>query len=227
MPQRITAELPGSTVYVSGTVNDVAVTWTLVDRNIWEAIADRAPDDIYHVALTMINSAGAATSTEFTLYLGLQLITDRTQADVDRGVYLSSLWVGGEWTGTDEELGEWNSSLKGFYNATDLNRVGNAVNYIKGRFQECGYSVVANPKIDWTESDIPREADMAQYLANVAEIRGVIAVLPTTPPLPDDMAGLNYQEANNIEQILLDVDSLITRMMAAWFYCGDLYCGEV
>lgn len=227
MTQTLSVTLPVSTVYVSGTVNNVAVTWTMTGAETWEAVADRAADDIYHVVLTIVNSSGTSTNTAFTLYYGLQLITDRTQADVDRGSYLASLWVAGEFTGTDDELAEWNSDLKGFYSASDLNRVGNAMNYVANRFTESGYHPVISPRIDWTEDDIPRESDMAHYLADLNILRGVLAVMPTTPEVPADMDGLTYQEANNIEQILLDIDSLITRMMAAWFYCGDLYCGEV
>ena len=50
MTQTISATLPASTVYVSGTVNDMAVTWTNVGGEIWEAVADRAEDNIYVVA---------------------------------------------------------------------------------------------------------------------------------------------------------------------------------
>lgn len=101
------------------------------------------------------------------------------------------------------------------------------MNYVANRFTASGYHPVISPKIDWTEDDIPKESDMAHYLADLTTLRGILAVMPTTPEVPEDMDGLTYQEANNIEQILLDIDSLITRMMAAWFYCGDLYCGEV
>ena len=101
------------------------------------------------------------------------------------------------------------------------------MNYVAHRFTESGYHPVISPRIDWTEDDIPRESDMLHYLADLTALRSVLAVMPTTPEVPEDMDGLTYQEANNIEQILLDIDSLITRMMAAWFYCGDLYCGEV
>lgn len=157
----------------------------------------------------------------------LSLVTNRAQSDVDRVSYLSELWIGGAFTGTDDELAEWGGNPIGAYNASDLNRVGNAMNYVAARFTESGYHPVISPRIDWTEDDIPRESDMEHYLADLNILRGVLAVMPTTPEVPDDMDGLTYQEANNIEQILLDIDSLITRMMAAWFYCGELYCGEV
>lgn len=51
--------------------------------------------------------------------------------------------------------------------------------------------------------------------------------MASTPPTPDSANNLTWQEANNIEQILLDVDELLTRMAAAWFYSGELYAGEV
>jgi len=41
------------------------------------------------------------------------------------------------------------------------------------------------------------------------------------------MDNLTYIQANNIEKILEDVNTLTTNMIAAWYYSGDLYCGEV
>ena len=225
MTQTISATLPASTVYVSGTVNDVAVTWTNVGGEIWEAVADRAEDDIYAVALTIVSASGQSTSTSFTLYYGLlNLITDRTQADVD---YAARLNAAG-WDGmTADERTQWNLGLKGTYNAADLNRVGNAVNYVAGRLEGAGYSVPVNPKIDWLESDIPTYSDMEIYLNNVEIIRGTLTVPPATPEVPEDMETLTYEEANDIERILLAVDALITNMINAYFYSNEIVCGEV
>ena len=225
MTQTISATLPASTVYVSGTVNDVAVTWTNVGGEIWEAVADRAEDNIYVVALTIVSASGQSTSTSFTLYYGLlNLITDRTQADVDYVIRLSQKG----WSGmTAEEKAEWESDLKGAYNASDLNRVGNAVNYVAGRLEDAGYTVSVNPKIDWLESDVPTESSMEQYLKNVETIRNTLTVPSNTPNVPADMEGLTYEEANDIERILLAVDALITNMINAYFYSNEINCGEV
>lgn len=155
----------------------------------------------------------------------MQLITDRVQADVDRVAVLAARVSAG--TETEAEKTEWASDLKGAYNASDLNRVGSAVAYVAGRLNGYGYAVTVNPKQDWTGSDIPTAGQMAAYLQDVAALRGSIAVMASTPPTPDSASGLTWQEANNIEQILLDVDELLTRMAAAWFYSGDLYAGEV
>lgn len=155
----------------------------------------------------------------------MQLITDRVQADVDRVSQLAARVSAG--TATAAELAEWQSDLKGAYNASDLNRVGAAVAYVAGRLNGYGYTVTVNPKQDWTANDIPTAGQMATYIQDVAALRGAIAVMDSTPPTPDSASGLTWQEANYIEKILVDVDELLTRMAAAWFYSGDLYAGEV
>ena len=157
----------------------------------------------------------------------INLITDRTQEDVNRALYLRSKWVGGAWTGTQDELAEWNTDLKGSYNASDLNRVGNAMLYLAERMNACGYSVTVSPKPDFAEGYAPKESEMDQYLADLSMLRGVLPLPESTPEVPDDMKELTYIEANNIEQILFDMDRLLTNMSMAWFYSGDLYSGEI
>lgn len=155
----------------------------------------------------------------------MQLITDRVQADVNRVDQLAARISAG--TATAAEQTEWASDLKGAYNASDLNRVGAAVAYVAGRLNGYGYYVSVSPKQDWTANDIPTAGQMATYIQDVATLRGAIAVMASTPPTPDSASGLTWREANDIERILLDVDELLTRMAAAWFYSGELYAGEV
>ena len=77
----------------------------------------------------------------------------------------------------------------------------------------------------WFEDDIPTPSQMTQYLANVAAIRA--AITADTPATPESMANLTYTEANDIEQILIDIDDALTRAAAAWFYSGDLFSAEI
>nr|DAW41343.1 MAG TPA: hypothetical protein [Caudoviricetes sp.] len=155
----------------------------------------------------------------------MQLITDRVQADVDRVAALAGRVSAG--TATDAEQTEWASDLKGAYNASDLNRVGAAVAYVAGRLTGYGYVVSVSPRQDWQVTDIPTPESMTAYLADVATLRAALTVAAGTPEVPEDMERLTWQEANDIEQILVDVDELLTRMAAAWFYSGELYAGEV
>lgn len=132
------------------------------------------------------------------------------------------------WAGmSDAEKEEWLSGLNGSYNATDLNRVGSAVEYVAGRLRDYGYAAAVNPKKDWTMENFPTPEQMERYLADVETLRSALAVLPTTPETPADMEKLTYTEANNIEKILEDVDLLLAYMAQAWYYSGDVYAGEV
>lgn len=152
------------------------------------------------------------------------LITDRTQADVDRVLALSAKgWAGM----SPEERAEWSAGLKGAYNALDLNRVNEAMKYLADVFTSYGYTVSLQPTPTWSVGEIPTEEQMAAYLANVTALRAVLDMPSTTPAVPADMALLTYIEANNIEQILTDIDQLLTNAAAAWYYSGDLFSGEV
>ena len=152
------------------------------------------------------------------------LITNRAKEDVDR---VKELVSKGYDAMSDAEKAEWDGAMKGAYNASDLNRVGLAVDYLTSRLRSYGILAETAPKTDWATDDAPTISHMRQYLADVEALRSAIAVLPTTPKVPPDMEGLTYTEANDIEKILTDIDRLITNMTAAWFYSGDIYSGEV
>ena len=207
----LTTTLPSGTLYVSCTVNGVSTTWTNTEGNTWETVAERSPQDVYVVALTIINQLGTATETTFTLYYGLHLVTDRTAADVNAG------------------------NAKGTYNASDLNRVGAAMNYVADRLKEAGYDPHISPKTDWKDEDWVDQAAQAVYLGDLAEIRKQFSMMKSTPEVPPRILatgintndGLTHTWANDIERILEDVDSLLTNISAAWFFSGDLFSGEV
>lgn len=156
------------------------------------------------------------------------LIFDRTADDV---AHWERLRNKGYAAMTKAERSEWDAAnMKGAYNVSDLNRVGNALNDLHSRLHEAGYirpMLVFTAKTDWTAADVPTGADLAAYLRYVAIIRGAMAQFPTTPTTPGNTGSLDYNEANNIEKILLDVDALIQNMLAARYFCGEIFAGEV
>lgn len=152
------------------------------------------------------------------------LIINRSQADVSRWKTFHDKGLNAM---TEAELSEWLAGMKGSYNFTDLNRVGGAMQYLSARFNSYGYSVSVSSRTNWAMTDIPRQTDMETYLADVRTLRGVVAMLDTTPQTPESMALLDWSKANNIEKILVDVEDTLNRMQAAWFYAGDLFSGEV
>ena len=139
------------------------------------------------------------------------LVTARTQADVDAG------------------------NAKGTYNASDLNRVGAAMNYVADRLRAAGYDPHISPKTDWKDDDWVDPAAQAVYLGDLAELRKQFTMLESTPRVPPRILatainsgdGLTYVWANDIEQILVDIDTLLTNIDAGWLYSGEIYSGEV
>ena len=79
-----------------------------------------------------------------------------------------------------------------FYNASDLNRVGEASRYLAGELFARGYEIRVSPKTDWVEADIPLASQMAHYLDDLRSIRETLTQPPSTPALPESMAGLTY-----------------------------------
>lgn len=203
MSQVLSVTLPSSTLHVSGTVNSETTVWTNTSGLIWEATVPRAANDTYYVELTLVATSGATSVVTFTLYYGLQLITNRTKADVLAG------------------------NEKGIYTASDLNRVGAAILYVRDRFHEQGYMPDVNPRTDWTDAEWLTPATAAEYLGMVETLRSQFSVMYTTPETPPDLEGFTFEEANNIEQILEDLDYLLTMAQLSWFYSGEIYGGEI
>ena len=155
----------------------------------------------------------------------LQLITDRTQDDVNYVLSLADKWRRG--TISESEKTEWLAGLKGAYNASDLNRVGAAMEYVEARLKEAGYRISVTPKTDWNTQDVPNDNLMLQYLMCVSTLRDVIPLLSTTPQVPTDMQKFTYKEANDIEKILKDIDMLLTNAAKSKVFSGEFYAGEI
>lgn len=181
------------------------------------------------------------------------LITDRTQADQERVLELREKGLTGM---TPAELAEFLAGMKGAYNATDLNRVKDAMEYIAERFRSYGVSITLKEvmihhmvevymldsfgevildddgyeTIDhieewddttWIEWDIPTPAQLNVYLRNLKTLRFTLTVLPTTPTVPPDMEGFTWQDANDIERILLDIDDMLNLTAQSFRRCGN------
>lgn len=201
--QTLSVTLPSEIILVTGTVNGVDKSWSRVGDE-WQTVADRAEDDVYVLSLTATNALGVSSTFDLTLYYGiLSLITDRTQADVTE------------------------KTAKGYYNASDLNRVGSAVEYIAKRLGSLGYAVSVDTKTDWLETDLPTDAELETYRRNVVTLRRAIRVMAATPQPPGSMRYLTYAGANALEQILVDVDALLTLLQQSWYYSGEVYAGEI
>ena len=77
----------------------------------------------------------------------------------------------------------------------------------------------------WDVGQVPTQSQMQIYLGNVQALNSLLAALPSTPALPQSMALLNYVEANNIEQVLIDLDGALQRLAQCAVACGPATCG--
>ena len=154
------------------------------------------------------------------------LIFDRTQSDVERVKRLTAALVAG--TATAAERAEFISGMKGAYNATDLNRVGAAVDYLRNRLSdEAGTYVDVLPKTDWAETDIPEQQRAAQYISDIKNIRAAFILPDGTPEAPDTLTGLTYSQANDIETILYSLNKAIDALRFTLITSGEVFAGEV
>lgn len=174
------------------------------------------------ITVTATDAAGLSSEQEFYL---IRLITDRTQNDVDRVNELTQKIMLG--TASTQERDEWLSGMRGAYNATDLNRVNTAMEYLNDWITDAGYATgYVDQGIEWTMSDIQVQMQMAAYLNNVIII-GSVFPLENPPILPESIVYLTYIGANAIEKILVLADKIHPLLEKTPFYSGEVFCGEV
>ena len=142
------------------------------------------------------------------------LVTDRTQADVER---VKALAAKGFAAMTAAERAEWLTGMKGAYNASDMNRVGTALNYLAARLAPvCGMSIAWSAK---TDSATQAEA----YRKQVQSIRDALAYPEGTPDAPE-LNRMTYTGANDIERVLALCEELIDNITKAFRYTGAAEC---
>lgn len=149
------------------------------------------------------------------------LVTDRTQADVER---VRELAAKGFAAMTAAERAEWLAGMKGAYNASDLNRVGTALNYLAGRLGPiCGKIITWTAKTDWAVTDIATASQAETYRQQIQDIRDALAYPAGTPDAPQ-MKRLTYTGANDIERILTICEELIVNVAKSFRHTGAAEC---
>lgn len=149
------------------------------------------------------------------------LITGRTQADVER---VKALAGKGFVAMTAGEQAEWLAGMKGAYNASDLNRVGTALNYLAGRLAPlCGKDIQWSAKTDWSMTDVITASQAAVYRQQIQNVRNALTYPSGTPAAPE-IDRLTYTGANDIERILSLCETLIDNIIKAFRYTGAAEC---
>ena len=135
----------------------------------------------------------------------MDLITDRTESDVLLG------------------------NSKGVYSYADLNRVESAAAMIAEQITELGFALQLQTKTDWdfpgnfSAWNWPVESQMRRYLQNIADIKRLFVI---STQIPETMDKLDWNGANNIEEVLQIAFSRITGIKQSYRYSGEIYAGE-
>jgi hypothetical protein len=111
-----------------------------------------------------------------------------------------------------------NDTTKGAYNYSDLNRVERTAAELSDL-----HGLNLKTKSDWGVWDVPKQDDMVRYLTNIRKIRQSCLNPNTEAAAPESMSGITYNDANNIEKILLAASENTGRI----YRVGELFSGEV
>lgn len=109
-------------------------------------------------------------------------------------------------------------ATKGAYNFSDFNRVEAAVAELA-----TSAGITLETKTYWTRWDLPKEADIARYLGNIATLREALPLPSSVPATPTSLDKMTFETANNIEIII----EALAEAAESLFRSGDLYSGEV
>lgn len=155
------------------------------------------------------------------------LVYDRTQADVDRVFTLKNkILTGGLTALSAEEKAEYLAGMKGAYNYTDFNRLGEAIAYLVERMKEMDIhdsSII--PKVDWAMGDTPTQSQVSNLLSCLTKLRAKLSLPDDAPSVPNTLDNLTYQTANDMELLLWMIDRKITQATCVFAYAGEAVCG--
>jgi len=154
------------------------------------------------------------------------MITDRTQADVDEALLIRGKVQNGETLTTDEQTKYFNG-MRGAYNISDLNRVESKVGEIRETLLMYGYPAFGIlTKINWANTDLLKYSDINRYLLNIRKLREAYFTYPQTPATPFTSDWINYITANDIEQILVDIEEILDGMISSFYFTTEIYSGD-
>jgi len=144
----------------------------------------------------------------------LDLVFDRTQADVDFALQLQ------------REAVHTYDNLRGAYNASDRNRVASAINALIEILRHTGYwsgGNFQNARTDWREGDIVNSGDNTAVLERMRELQRVLPDISLE--IADNLDNLDWRMANALERILSDMADIFKMLADMWLWCGEGYAG--
>ncbi len=187
-------------VYVSGTVNGVAVDWTLTAPGVWSAIVDKAPDGRYEIGITAYNEFGTPTHYHTVIYKLTGLVPLKT-----------------DWTRDDQ------------YGPDELNRVEADTQYVAELAYGAGYPVtLEDVVVDRDMAGYEFANSLSRVERNIDAIAQGFLPPPGYVQSKTWIAGLrhDYTDANRIERNLQLLHDWLVGTIASFRWCGTFTCGE-
>lgn len=117
-----------------------------------------------------------------------------------------------------------NDTDKAYISYTDLNRVEEAITYLKQLLAKYGYNSTTQEK-KWLITDFRKNEDMARLKDNIDNLRNAYPYL-VSPVTPNPIKYESIQEANDIEEILYKINEIIINMTQNFIHCGVANCGQ-
>lgn len=144
-----------------------------------------------------------------------QWITDRTYADVVRVQKISEKAKTNTWT--EEEQAEWAAGMKGALSYMDYNRIESGIQEIAAVL-----NASVSVKTNWDVNGYLTTADASRWLSNIRAIRSLCSGKNDTPETPVSLNYLHYTVINQVEEILLDIETIANNHL---IYCSEPVCG--
>lgn len=142
-------------------------------------------------------------------------ITDRTYEDVSRVSEISEKGRSGTWSA--DEQAEWAAGMKGALSYMDYNRIESGIQEIAAIL-----NASVSVKTDWDVNGYLTVADASRWLSNIKAIRSLCSGKNNTPETPASLNYLHYTIINQVEEILLDIETIANNHL---IYCSEPVCG--
>lgn len=153
-------------------------------------------------------------------------IFDRTIEDVDQVLMLINVIQQDGWSNVDDDIkSQFLGELRGTFSKATIERIINNTKYLEARLLEHGYNPsITHQKDIWEYSDIPTINDLTELVSNLQRL--IDCFYDVTGTLPTDMSTLEFDEVNDMERVLYDINQYMDWIGGHSLYCGTVACGQ-
>ena len=138
-------------------------------------------------------------------------VYDRTQADVDYAKYQLAQKIN-------------NIEYKGCFNATDMSRIENNIQYLSDILISLYYFNSLTTRT-WGKNGLPYQSYIDNIINNISILWEKWGKPPDAEDLPNTL--LTYEQVNNIEKNIFLLKEMLDDMASSFRECGTFECGEV